>query len=450
MSCLNRVIPVSIGLVKAKLNSPLSRVFRNYVQWLIFVFACFSISCSSVQKSGETVLAPTPEVLTVQEIEIVRDLKRKNLKQSFPVFICSSRNLLDHQRGVNPFGNKRSHTFVPYLAVANVSLGQGVTEQQVRYESVSKVKRKQSRMKVESLKMYASPVIDPSSTDAEKKRELRNNKWLGEIRTHLNDSKRKNITVFVHGYNTHLVENTELLGELYHYGGRNGVVINYEWPSAGKLLGYFQDKGNAEYSSRLFRSFVSRLAATTGAENIRVIAHSAGTPIVVSALKELRLINQKLTKSELHKKYKISQVILAAPDMDAMRFMNAVFDDFADITPSVSVYSSSKDRALRVSSKLFGVKRLGNAIDHFAGWEKKSLVRSESIRLIDVSVAHSIFGSLLGHSYFHRDPWVSSDILLSMQEKNPLKRGLVKEEGALFYSFPKDYTERLGRLKNIR
>lgn len=405
---------------------------------------CFSTSCSNpIVKAGNTILAPTPVVVTIRKNKELLDLKSKDLKDTVPVFICSSRNLVDHPDKVHPFGNERSGEFVPYLALAQVSLGAGLSSDQILYETFNPVKRKKTRVKLESVKMFGSPKITPFSTDEEKKSEFVKNEWLAAIRSELKQSKRKTVTVFVHGYNSHLVSNTELLAELYHYSGREGAVINYEWPSAGKLLGYFQDKGNAEFSTRLFRSFISRLAQMTGAEKIKIIAHSAGNPIVVNALKDLRLIEKDLTADELHRKYKIAQVILAAPDMDAMRFMNAVFDRFNEMTPSVSVYAYPKDRALIISSKLFGFSRLGNAIGKFSGWERESLKRASNIQLIDVSVPQSMYGSGLGHGYFHRDPWVSSDILTSASISNPSKRGLVKSKDGLFWEFSKDYPERL-------
>lgn len=281
----------------------------------------------------------------------------------------------------------------------------------------------------------------------DKYREFSENRWLKSIAREIRKSRRKDLTIFVHGYNTHLVENTELLGEMYHFSGREGVVINYEWPSAGRLLGYFQDKGNAEHSTRLFRSFISRIGQMSGAKNVRIIAHSAGNPIVVNALKDLRLLNERLTPEQLFAKFRIQQVILAAPDMDSMRFMNAVFDRFFEMSKSVSVYAYPKDRALLISGKLFGTNRLGAVIGKFTDWEIEALKQARNLQMIDVTVPQQKYGSLLGHGYFHRDPWVSSDILMSGNYPEAASRGLVKSKNSVFWEFPDDYSE---RLKNLR
>jgi len=377
----------------------------------------------------------------------VDDLKHEDLSKTVPVFICSSRNLEKDDKRVDPFGNKRSEKLVPYLAVAQVSIGKNTTSDVILKESLTEVSKKKTRVKMESIEMYDSPDVTPFSTLDDKRREFGKNKWLGKMAEEIRKSKRKELTIFVHGYNTHLVENTELLGELYHYAGRQGVVVNYEWPSAGKLLGYFQDKGNAEHSTRMFRSFISRIAMITGAKDVRIIAHSAGNPIVVNALKDLRLLNDKLTPSQLHDKFKISQVILAAPDMDSMRFMNAVFDRFFEMSKHVSVYAYPKDRALLISGKLFGTSRLGSAIGKFTDWEKAALKKATNLQMIDVTVPQSIYGSLLGHGYFHRDPWVSSDILMSGLKPDATDRGLVKSKDSVFWEFTGDYPD---RVKEVR
>lgn len=404
-------------------------------------------SCSPFAKPGQTVLAPTPLSLAYGKIVDLSEFKKMDLNRTVPVFICSSRNIEPHGDRVDPFGNKRSGKLVPYLAVAQVSIGKNTSSGVILEETVTTVAKKKTRVKMESIEMYDSPNVTPFSSVEEKKREFLKNKWLRKIAEEMSKSERKELTIFVHGYNTHLVENTELVSELYHYASRQGAVVNYEWPSAGKLIGYIQDKGNAEHSTRLFRSFISRVAVITGAKKVRIIAHSAGNPIVVNALKDLRLLNRKLTPSQLHEKFRISQVILAAPDMDSMRFMNAVFDRFFEMSKNVSVYASPSDRALLVSGKLFGTNRLGAAIGKFTDWEKEALKQAKNLQMIDVTVPQGKYGSLLGHGYFHRDPWVSSDILLSGVSPDAAERGLVKRKDSVFWEFTDDYPEKLRGLR---
>ena len=226
--------------------------------------------------------------------------------------------------------------------------------------------------------------------------------------------------------------------------GRKGAMVSFEWPSESRLLGYIADKGNATYSTRHFRALLSNIAKECNVDSITIIGHSAGTPIVVNALRELRLLDFDLPAEQVRAKYSIGRVVLAAPDMDLMAFTNAVQDRFHDLTTGVAVYASPKDRALGLSEKLYGNSRLGRAVGKIEPFERQLLQSVPKIELVDASVAEKEFGSALGHSYFHRDPWVSSDIGSFILGRSPAGRGLVKNHGdQVFWEFPKDYPEQL-------
>jgi len=167
---------------------------------------------------------------------------------------------------------------------------------------------------------------------------------------------------------------------------------------------------------------------------------------VVNALRELRLLEFDLPKDQIQAKYSIGRVVLAAPDMDLMAFTNAVQDRFFEMTSGVAVYASPKDRALGLSEKLYNSSRLGRAVGKIQPWELQLLQLVPQIQMVDASVAEKEFGSVLGHSYFFRDPWVSSDIGSFILGRSPSERGLVKSSSEqVFWEFPLDYPEQLKR-----
>jgi len=362
-----------------------------------------------------------------------------------PIFIVSGRNLESKKRSPDPFGNERSPQ--PTLGIAYVTIGKGLTPEQLYQQTVTSKKRKQAKVAFKRIEL--SPALENTEPWRVKDDVIRHNgnSWVQAVAQRLDQSDRRTVTIFVHGYNTDLIDNTLIAAEIYHYLGHQGAIISFEWPSESRLLGYVTDKGNADYSTRHFRSMISNLAKECDVDSITIVAHSAGSPIVVNALRELRLLDYDLTAEQIQQKYRVDRVVLAAPDMDLMAFFNAIHDRFHEVAGRVAVYASPKDRALGLSEKLYGNLRLGRAVDNLRPWEQKVLEQVPEIEMIDASVAVQEYHNFIGHSYFHRDPWVSSDIGGFILGGSPVGRNLVKQEGQVFWEFPKDYEERLRQQK---
>ncbi|MEM6910597.1 MAG: alpha/beta hydrolase [Verrucomicrobiota bacterium] len=369
------------------------------------------------------------------------------LEPTVPVFLFTNRNILPEPQGINPFGNERDPQLEPHLAIAEVAIGENVTPQVLLQETLGGPKKKKSVVELKGIEILEAPKPLNLVVQRFRRKSFQNHPWTRRLLAELDQSQAREIVIFVHGYNTHLIKNTELMAEIHHFRGRDGVVINFEWPSRGKLLGYFQDKGNAEQSTRYLRGVLATCALETNAKAIRIIGHSAGCPIVVNALRELRLLEYDLSPQELQEKFRIKSVVLAAPDMDLMAFFNAVLDRFYDLSEWVGVYSAPEDRALEISSKIFGNIRLGAAIGRLT--DEQSTLLSEDLgglEMIDVTYPEAIYGDILGHGYFQNDPWVSSDIGTGILGFSPEERGLVRQPGEIFWEFPPDYPERVKRL----
>ena len=389
-------------------------------------------------------LMPTPLALTLDVPHPGGDFIAgcECADEPIPVFVMSGRNVEDAGRTPDPFGNERAH--VPSLGVAYVTVGANLTPGQLHEETTSNKKHKKAKVAFDRVELSNVPLkVDPWQVKDNVAR-LQANPWVQALKAQLDKSGGRHVTIFVHGYNTEFIDNTLIAGEIFHYMGRKGAMVSFEWPSESRLLGYIADKGNATYSTRHFRALLSNIAKECNVDSITIIGHSAGTPIVVNALRELRLLDFDLPAEQVRAKYSIGRVVLAAPDMDLMAFTNAVQDRFYELTTGVAVYASPKDRALGLSEKLYGSSRLGRAVGKIEPWERETFQRVPKIELIDASVAEKEFGSALGHSYFHRDPWVSSDIGSFILGRSPAGRGLVKNHGdQVFWEFPKDYPEQL-------
>ena len=411
---------------------------------LTFVVAAIC-GCAARKLSRE--LMPTPLALTLDVPHPGGDFIAgcQCAHDEIPVFVMSGRNVEDINRKPDPFGNERAN--VPSLGVAFVTVGANLTPEDLHEETTSDKRHKKARVVFDRVELSTAPLdLDPWRVKDDVVRHQAN-PWVQAIKAQLNSSGGRHVTIFVHGYNTEFIDNTLIAGEIFHYMDRKGAMISYEWPSESRLLGYIADKGNATYSTRHFRALLSNIAKECNVNSITIIAHSAGSPIVVNALRELRLLEFDLPAEQVQAKYSIGRVVLAAPDMDLMAFTNAVQDRFYEMTSGVAVYASPKDRALGLSEKLYGNSRLGRAVGQIEPWERDLLQRTSKIEMVDASVAEKEFGTALGHSYFFRDPWVSSDIGSFILGRSPSGRGLVKSDSAqVFWEFPRDYPQQLKQI----
>ncbi|MDF1754917.1 MAG: alpha/beta hydrolase [Verrucomicrobiales bacterium] len=349
-----------------------------------------------------------------------------NSEETVPIFIYSGRNIEESERTVDPFGRKRSRLQAPHLAVAEVGI-----ERDPQLSSPKK-KRRTAKNRVEAIDLYPSD-IDAGLWQSEGDDNYAA-PWTSKIIGQMDKTGTRRITVFVHGFNSEFSSTIVTAAEIYQLQGAKGAMLSFSWPSVGKLGGYFEDKNQAQFSVRNFRILISHIAKETGAEDVNIIAHSAGTPIVVNALREIRLTDSSLSRSELQNRYRINRVVLAAPDMDLMNFLNGVLDEFQDVPARTAIYTCKHDLALKVAGNLYGVRRLGRAKDRLESWEEQLLQSQSEVELIDVTATERRRGNLVAHNYFHTNPVVTADVNRFLQGMDSSERGLTRDPNGLFWT----------------
>src|SRR5690606_21380047 len=116
--------------------------------------------------------------------------------------------------------------------------------------------------------------------------------------------------VFVHGFNTRsqftIFRTVQLACGLKF----DGAAFRYSWHSKGQLgmQDYSYYRESAQAAETYFRDFVRLVVNETGATSVSIIAHSMGNQLLLPVLRDLR--------REAPDSVRISQVILAAPDVD--------------------------------------------------------------------------------------------------------------------------------------
>jgi esterase/lipase superfamily enzyme len=162
--------------------------------------------------------------------------------------------------------------------------------------------------------------------------------------------------VFVHGFNTNFAEGLYRQAQMRHDFGTPGISVHYAWPSAASVAAYATDRETTLQARDDLEQLLD-LLAQTNVTRIVVAGHSMGAFVVMEALR------QKAIRNRPGGFAKIMTVILMAPDIDVGVFRRQA-RALADKDVSIYIFTSTRDRALRVSAVLRGSgNRLGALAD---------------------------------------------------------------------------------------
>lgn len=248
-----------------------------------------------------------------------------------------------------------------------------------------------------------------------KEKEFHTQEIRSKIRQQLKNTHLKDVVVFVHGYNNTLDDAIFTTAGLWHFLDRQGVPIAYSWPAAkGGLTGYFTDRESGEFTVFHLKEFFRILFATPEIENIHVVAHSRGTDVVTSTLREL-LIENRAAGENVKQKFKIANLILAAPDLDfGIITQRLMTEQFALAFDQITIYTSQGDSALGFSQKLMSGLRFGRLLSGDVNENEKNIFTAAgNVQLINVPKSKGF----IGHDYFKSNPAVSSDIIQLVKYK---------------------------------
>ncbi len=182
----------------------------------------------------------------------------------------------------------------------------------------------------------------------------------------------REVTLFVHGFNTNFAEGVYRHAQMAHDFGSPGVSVSYSWPSAASVFAYGYDLESALFARDGLEQ-VLRLLARSKADGVVVVGHSMGTVVVLETLRQIAV---RGTDSVLDR---IRAVLLVAPDLDPELFRQEVMALAPHELP-IYVTVSGGDRALRVSGLLRGQsERLGSIAD------TSSVAALPGVVVIDIS-----------------------------------------------------------------
>ena len=260
---------------------------------------------------------------------------------------------------------------------------------------------------------------------------------------------RKEVFIYVHGYHNSFNDAVFAMAELWHFLGRIGVPIVYTWPAGYPgMFGYTYDRESSEFTVYHLRKVLEQISSYPEVEKIHLIAHSRGTDVAVAALRELT-IGARAAGIDPRKRYKVHNLVLAAPDLDLQVIEQRIVGDHLSLSANrVTVYTSPQDKAIGIAARLFasprgrlgtlGLEDIPDAIGDVLDYSGANLAIVNFAGAADATVSK---GDRYGHSYFRDAPTVSSDLVLLLRDDlDPGTPGRPLEKlGRKFWRVPPGY-----------
>jgi esterase/lipase superfamily enzyme len=239
-----------------------------------------------------------------------------------------------------------------------------------------------------------------------------------ELSRRLELSPRKEVVMFVHGYNNKFEDAAFTLAETWHFLGRLQVPVIYTWPAGhGGVKGYSYDRESGEFTVHHLKNFLRQLADNKDLERIHLIAHSRGTDV--------------------------ENLVLAAPDLDFEVFMQRILAErVGQGVDQLTFYTSQHDKVLGLAERFLGsATRMGRVqLENFTPKQIESMQKYTNVVFVELAGA----SEKGGHGYFHSSPEASSDLILLIRYgKKPGSengRPLVPE-GVNFWMIKEGYPE---------
>lgn len=255
-------------------------------------------------------------------------------------------------------------------------------------------------------------------------------KFKAEVAAALRVRGQRDVIVFVHGYRNSFDDSVSTLADLWQATGRLGLPVVFSWPAGNPApFGYLKDRESGEFSIFHLKEMLRLLAEVDGLGDIQVVAHSRGTDVATSALREM-VIAARAAGHDPRRVLKIDNLILAAPDLDfSIVRQRLIAEHFGPAFGRISVYMNPSDSTLGLAQALMSGTRFGRlSYDDLPENEREIFRNITNVDFIDVSGV----ANRASHDYFRNNPRVMADIVMVLTASEPpgsARRDLVHQQG---------------------
>ena len=415
----------------ARKQNGLKHISSPLPPWLVKGVVLLLVALHLGGCSGKRALMPTPDVYALGiEQPFAESLPAELRTVDANIMYVTDRAPNPREDGRLDYGTGRDHSMAIGEAVVNI--GGDIGWEDLAADARSGVRSKTLNLGIASMTekargpkgmfvYYQADGTMAMTAEAEQQLEVLTSTTHEMIRSRLADSPRKEALIFVHGVKTDFDEALYTTAELWHYLGREFVPIAYSWPAGrgGLLRGYTYDRESSEFTVFHFKRFLAWLATLPEVEGIHVIAHSRGTDVVFTAIRELT-IEARAGGENPQERYKLRNVVIAAPDINIdVSLQRTEREGTVWAAARWTTYTSLRDKAIGTSEWLFGGGRFGKAssenIEDAVRFWMDNFANAESEGRDAVIQYEGRTGGAFGHNYFRSNPAVASDLVLTVR-----------------------------------
>jgi len=247
---------------------------------------------------------------------------------------------------------------------------------------------------------------------------------LQELRRRLVLSVGRVVWVAVHGVQTSFEEGAPIMAMGWHKRGRWGVPIYYSWPAGGSgyVSGYSYDRESGEFTIYHLKQLLRALGTVPEIESINLVAHSRGTDVLISALREL-MIEARAAGNDPKVQFNFGDLVLFAPDMDLeVATQRILAEGLGQGVRHTTIYVSEDDWAIGLAESLYSSKqRIGQLNPEDLTEDQKQLLRK--VGNADIIFYRGSAGGSFGHSYYESPEVYSDFVMLSQGHKAGAEHG---------------------------
>jgi esterase/lipase superfamily enzyme len=406
---------------------------------------------------GDLELMPTPNIYIGSDFDPFADVPPSLQGNTVDILYVTDRQpVRDEERRLG-YDHNRSYSMAFGSAIVQVGDEETTWEEIV---AASRSRRRSSslglriRAVIEKGRFPATPypvVMGPDLTPIPNPEVVADHdavaaKLVEDLNARLAKTPDKEVFVYVHGYNNAFNYSASVMAEIWHFLGRRGVPLVYTWPAGqGGLRGYFYDRESGEFTIYHLKQLLRILRDCEEVEKVHIIAHSRGTDIIVTALREMFIEYKGAIRPR--GKRKLKNLILAAPDMDIdVISQRIIAEELMEHFERITMYVSTTDAALGLSTWFFLSQGRIGRITSIEDLPETLKVRAQSRSWKEVTAQTYLIDArvktgFIGHSYFYLHPAVSSDLVMMLRyDLDPGSGGRPLESlGSIFWRLDNDY-----------